>query len=77
MEFSYVITNVGNKDVTIPGNHFANVIGVNYGWETISDSAKRTKVTPGIVRFGNAVAARGAKVTPPQRSPVASGRDNA
>jgi hypothetical protein len=61
IEFSYVITNVGDKDVVIPGNDFSNLIGVNYGWEAISNSAKRTKVTPGIVRFGNAVAAGGAQ----------------
>jgi len=63
VEFSYVITNVGNKDVAIPGNDFANVIGINYGWEAISENAKKTKITLGIVRFGNAVAAGGAQFT--------------
>ena len=63
VEFSYVITNAGNKDVAIPGKDFANVIGVNYGWEAVSDSAKKTRITPGIVRFGNAVAAGGAQLS--------------
>jgi len=71
IEFSYVITNVGNKDVVIPGHDFANVIGVNYGWQAISDSAKRTKVTPGIVRFGNAVAAGGAQFSLVRKSSLA------
>jgi hypothetical protein len=61
VEFSFVVTNIGDKDIAIPGDNLANVIGVNYGWEAISESAKATKVTPGIVRFGNAVAAGGAQ----------------
>ncbi len=61
VEFSDVITNVGEKEVAIPGNDFANVIAINYGWEAISESAKMTKVTPGIGRFGNVVAAGGAQ----------------
>ncbi len=73
VEFSYVITNVGNKDVAIPGNDFANVIGVNYGWEAVSESAKRTKVIPGIVRFGNAVAAGSAQFTFVHQSSLAPG----
>jgi len=70
VEFSYVITNVGDKDVAIPGNDFANVIGINYGWEAISESAKMTKVTPGIVRFGNVVAAgrRSVRISSPKHS---------
>jgi hypothetical protein len=63
VEFSFVVTNVGDKDIGIPGDNLANVIGVNYGWEAISESAKATKVMPGIVRFGNAVAAGGAQFT--------------
>jgi len=73
VEFSYVITNVGDKDVAIPGNDFANVIGINYGWEAISESAKKTKITPGIVRFGNAVAAGGAQFTFVHQSSLAPG----
>jgi len=73
VEFSYVITNAGNKDVAIPGKDFANVIGVNYGWEAVSDSAKKTKITPGIVRFGNAVAAGGAQFTFVHQSSLAPG----
>src|SRR6266568_2909465 len=63
VEFSYVITTVGATDVAIAVNAFSNVIGINYGWEAISDSATKTKITPGIVRFGNAVAAGGAQFT--------------
>jgi hypothetical protein len=73
MEFSYVITNLGNKDVAIPGNNFTNVIGVNYGWEAISDSAKKTKVIPGIVRFGNAIAAGTAQFTSIRKNSFAPG----
>jgi hypothetical protein len=63
VEFSYVITNVGNKDVAIPGGNFENAIGVNYAWEAVSEAAKKTKVTPGMVRFGDAVAAGTAQFT--------------
>ena len=75
VEFSYVITNVGDKDVAIAGNDFANVIGINYGWEAISDSATKTKITPGIVRFGNAVAAGGAQFTFVHKSNLAPGEN--
>jgi hypothetical protein len=73
VEFSYVITNVGNKDVAIPGNDLSNVIGINYGWEAISDDARKTRVTPGIVRFGNAVAAGGAEFTFVHQSSLSPG----
>ena len=49
------------------------MIGINYGWEAISESAKKTKVTPGIVRFGNAVAAGGAQFTFVHQSSLAPG----
>ena len=61
--FSFVLTNVGKKDVAIPGGRLADVIGINYAWEAVSDTAKKTKVIPGIAHFGNAVAAGGAQFT--------------
>jgi hypothetical protein len=73
VKFSYVITNVGKKEVAIPGNDFANVIGVNYGWEAVSDSAKKTKIIPGIVRFGNAVAAGSTQFTSVRKNSLAPG----
>jgi hypothetical protein len=73
VEFSYVIMNMGDKDVAIAGNDFANVISVSYGWEAISDSAKKTKITPGIARFGNAVAAGGTQFTSMHKSNLAPG----
>jgi len=75
VEFSYVITNVGDKDVVIAGNDFANVIGINYGWEAISDSATKTKITAGTVRFGSAVAAGGAQFTSVHKSNLAPGEN--
>lgn len=60
VEFSFVITNVGEKDVAIPGQMFDNVIMINYGWEAVSDAAKTTKVLPGTMHFGNVVTAGGA-----------------
>jgi len=60
VEFSFVITNVGEQDVAIPGERFGNVISINYGWEAVSDTAKTTKVLPGSVHVGNVVAAGGA-----------------
>ena len=49
------------------------MIGVNYGWQAISESAKSTKVTPGIVRFGNAVAAGTAQFTLVRKSNLPPG----
>src|SRR5258706_13539167 len=46
--FSFVITNVGKKDVAVPNDDFSNIIGINYGWEAVSETAKQTKATPGI-----------------------------
>jgi hypothetical protein len=63
IEFSFVITNVGKNDIAIPGDNLDTVIGVNYGWEAVSETAKTTKVISGIIRFGNAVAAGGAQFT--------------
>jgi hypothetical protein len=61
VRFSFVITNVGKKNLPIPEGNLANVIQINYGWEPVSESAKTTKVIPGIVPFANAVAAGGAQ----------------
>jgi hypothetical protein len=61
--FSFVITNVGKKNLAIPEGNLANVIQINYGWEPVSESAKTTKQIPGIVHFSNAVAAGGAQFT--------------
>jgi len=63
VEFCFVITNIGEMNVAIPGQNLGNLIGINYGWEAVSDTAKTTKVLPGIVHFGNAVAAGSATVT--------------
>jgi hypothetical protein len=60
VEFSFVITNVGEKDVAIPGEMFDNVILIYYGWEAVSDTAKTTKVVPGTMLHGNVVGAGGA-----------------
>ena len=54
---SYSISNTGKSDIPIPGDNFANIISVKYGWEAVSDSAKETKANPGSPRFGNAVTA--------------------
>jgi len=51
------------------------VIGINYGWEAISDSATKTKITAGTVRFGSAVAAGGAQFTSVYKSNLAPGEN--
>ena len=61
VEFTLVVTNTGNGDIPVPGDDLGNVIGVNYGWEAVTDSAKMTKVIPGIAHFGNVVAAGSAQ----------------
>jgi hypothetical protein len=71
--FSFVITNAGKKDIVIPEGNPDNVISVNYGWEALSESAKTTKVIPGIVHFGNSVAAGGAQFTFVRKSALAPG----
>jgi hypothetical protein len=63
VRFSFVITNVGNKDVVIPESKFGNVISINYGWEAVSESAKTTKVIPGTMHLGNWVTAGTAQFT--------------
>ncbi len=61
--FSFAITNTGEKEIKMPGKSFDSLIHINYAWEAISEEAKKTKVIPGIVRFGNSVAAGGAQFT--------------
>jgi hypothetical protein len=70
---SYEIMNAGKRDIPIPGDNFGNIISVDYGWEAISDSAKKTKVTPGTWHFGNAVAAGAARITFIRKSSLAPG----
>ena len=74
IEFSFSITNVGERDVAIPGEALGNVIAVSYGWEPVSDSAKATAVPAGIVHFaGNVVAAGGAQFALIRRSSLRPG----
>lgn len=54
---AYEITNTSKTEISIPGSQFANVISVNYAWEAVSESAKKTKVVPGTWHYGNAVTA--------------------
>jgi hypothetical protein len=75
VRFSYDIKNVGSKDVPIPGSDFGNVMAVNYAWEAVSDSAKKTKVIPGIVHFGNAIAAGSAQLGFIKKSNLAAGEN--
>ena len=71
--FSFVIGNAGKKDVAIPEGNLASVIAINYGWEPLSESARATKVNPGMVHFGNAVAAGGAQFTGMHASQLSPG----
>jgi hypothetical protein len=48
---SYEITNAGKRDIPIPGSNFGNVISVKYGWEAVSDSAKKTNLSPGTLNW--------------------------
>jgi len=73
VEFSVVITNAGEKTVAIPGGNFSNVIGINYGCEAVSDTAKTTKVPPGFLHFGNAVAAGYAQFSKVRKGSLAPG----
>ncbi|HXZ29142.1 MAG TPA: hypothetical protein VEG08_14205, partial [Terriglobales bacterium] len=61
--FSFVIRNVGKRDVPIPEGNLAYVIDIHYGWEPLSQSARTAKVNPGMVNLGNAVAAGAAQFT--------------
>ena len=71
--FSFIIRNVGKKAVPIPEGNLASVIAINYGWEPLSESARTTRVNPGMVHFGNAVAAGGAQFTQVHASLLAPG----
>jgi hypothetical protein len=73
VEFSFAITNIGEKDIAIPDEQFGSLIHINYGWEAISDEAKKTKVIPGIIHFGNSVAAGGAQFTNVRKSNLSPG----
>jgi hypothetical protein len=73
IEFSFEIKNVGKEQVLIPGSDFGNVIGVNYGWEAVSDTAKKTTVSPGMARLGSAVAAGSAQFTFIRKSALTPG----
>jgi len=71
--FSFVITNIGKKDIAIPKSNPDNIIRINYGWEAVSESAKTTRVIPGAMHFGNSVAAGGAQFAFVRKSALAPG----
>lgn len=73
VQFSYSIVNAGKTDVPIPENNLGEMVSVNYGWEPISESAKQTKVTPGIMHLGNAIAAGGTTFGVIHKSNLAAG----
>jgi len=73
IRFSFVITNIGKKDVVIPEGKPANIISINYGWEAVSESAKTTKVIPGTMHPGNWVTAGGAELTFVRKSALTPG----
>lgn len=70
---SYEIANAGKREISIPGDQFANVISINYGWEAVSESAKKTWVRPGCMHYGNAITAGGASFTGIRKSGLAPG----
>jgi hypothetical protein len=73
LELSFAITNIGDKNVRMPDERFDSLIRVNYAWEAIDEAAKRTQITPGIIRFGNCVAAGGAQFTVQKKDVICPG----
>lgn len=69
--FSFAITNTGRQRIAIPGSDFANIIRINYAWEPVSNSAKKTEAI--TVRIGNAYAAGSAQFYPIRKSSLAPG----
>lgn len=57
LPFSFAITNIGNQQIAIPGGNLETAIRVNYAWEPISDSAKKTEAI--TTRIGSGYAAGG------------------
>lgn len=58
VEFSFELKNTGKAALDIPEGSLAKLVHINFAWEPLSDSAKKTQ-SPGIVRIGNSVAAGG------------------
>jgi hypothetical protein len=73
LEFSFAITNRGNKNIKIPDERFSSLINIHYAWEAINEAAKKTQVTPGIYRFGNSVAAGGTQFTFQKKDVISPG----
>lgn len=73
VQFSYSVVNEGAAEVPLEGSNLANVIRVNYGWEAISESAKQTRVSPGMLHFRNTVNAGGAQLGSIRRGSLAAG----
>lgn len=48
LEFSFAITNIGEKDIVIPGGNLGQYIGIFYRWQPISEGAKKTKTLSNI-----------------------------
>ena len=73
LEFSFAITNRGNKNIKIPDERFSSLINIHYAWEAINEAAKKTQVTPGIYRFGNSVSAGGTQFTFQKKDVISPG----
>jgi len=73
LALSYEITNAGKSEIPIPGDNFAYVIRVEYKWEAVSESAKKTKVVPGTYHLGNAISAGIAQFVRIRKSSLAPG----
>jgi len=41
--------------IKIPDERFDSLVHISYAWEATDEAAKKTQVTPGIIRFGTDV----------------------
>ena len=59
LEFSFAVTNTGDKSLRIPGEKLQSLISINYAWEAVDEAAKKTRVGPHLLHFGNYINAGG------------------
>lgn len=71
LPFSFTLTNAGRQQVAIPGSNLDAVIRINYAWEPVSESAKKTEAL--TTRIGNGYAAGTAQFYAIHKSSLAPG----
>ena len=73
LEFAFAITNIGDKDIKLPGERFDSLAHIIYAWEALDESAKKTHAISGIVLFNKNLIVAGGPLILPKKDSLSPG----